>query len=178
MVPPDMLKEQACNSCRVNHSDGGYGMDVLGQPVYYHKDGIVSFRLQQFSDGVNGNNLPMVAWNLVWGKLPHLQCWKGLALVAGIAPHHVAGYIVRDAQPPVIVGDQLQYHPLPWVASHHRVMVGMDNVMVELGVLWDIHASPVHDQVSVSLPLVQSKCACSKLSEGFDYCIIIIHTYL
>ena len=34
------------------------------------------------------------------------------------------------------------------------VMVGMDNVMVELGVFWDIHASPVHDQVSISLPLI------------------------
>ena len=34
------------------------------------------------------------------------------------------------------------------------VMVGMDNVMVELGVFWDIHTSPVHDQVSISLPLV------------------------
>ena len=62
------------------------------------------------------------------------------------------------------------------LASHHRVMVGMDNVMAELGVFWDIYTSPVHDQVSVSLPLVQSKHACSKLSEGFDYCIIIVHT--
>jgi len=55
-------------------------------------------------------------------------------------------------------------------------LVGMDNVMVELGVFWDIHASPVHDQVSVSLPLIQSKHACSKLSEGFDYCIIVVCT--
>src|SRR5258707_2207876 len=57
-------------------------------------------------------------------------------------------------QPPVIVGDQLQCLPLPWVAGHHGVMVGMDNLMAELGVFWDIHASPVHDQVSVSLPLI------------------------
>src|SRR5258708_34394857 len=47
---------------------------------------------------------------------------------------------------------------------------------LELGVFWDIHMSPVHDQVSVSLPLVQSKRACSKLSEGFDYCVVIACT--
>src|SRR6266436_3977506 len=153
-------------------------MDARGQPVDYHEDGIVSFRLWQFSDGVNRNNLPMVAWDLVWGKLPHLQCWKGLAPVAGVAPCHVAGYIVRDAWPPVIAGDQLQCLPLPWVAGHHGVMVGMDNVMAELGVLWDIHVSPVHDQVSVSLPLIRLKYACSKLSEGLDYCIVIVHASL
>ena len=129
-------------------------MDALRQPVHYHKDHIISFRLWQFSDGVNGNDLPAAAWNPVWGKLPHLQCQKGLAPVAGVTPCHVAGYVARDAQPPVIVGDELQHLPPPWVAGHHRVRVGMDNVVAELGVLWDIHASPVHDQVSVSLPLV------------------------
>src|SRR5260370_39015576 len=87
-------------------------------------------------------------------------------------------HTMTDAWPPVIAGDQLQCLPLPWVASHHGVMVGMENVMVELGVSWDIHTSPVHDQVSVSLPLIQSKCACSKLLEGFDYCIIIVCTSL
>src|SRR5258708_17949056 len=70
------------------------------------------------------------------------------------APCHVAGNIAGDAWPPAIAGDQLQCLPLPWVAGHHRVMVGMDNVMAELGVFWDIHVSPVHDQVSVSLPLI------------------------
>src|SRR5258708_2448584 len=34
--------------------------------------------------------------------------------------------------------------------------------------------SSVHDQVSISLPLVRSKHACSKLSECFDYCVIIV----
>src|SRR5258707_2914608 len=112
----------------------------------------------------------------VWGKLPHLLCQEGLAAVAGVTPCHIAGNIVGDAQPPVIVGDQLQCLPLPWVASHHGVMVGMDNVMAELGVFWDIHVSPVHDQVSISLPLVRSKRACSKLLEGFDYCIVVVCT--
>ena len=45
MVPPDMLKEKACNSCRVNSGNSGYSMDVFRQPVHYYKDGIVSFGL-------------------------------------------------------------------------------------------------------------------------------------
>src|SRR5258708_621919 len=79
---------------------------------------------------------------------------EGLAVVAGVTPCHIAGNIAGDAQPPVIVGDQLQCLPPPWVTSHHGVMVGVDNVMTELGVFWDIHASPVHDQVSISLPFI------------------------
>src|SRR5258705_9367735 len=151
-------------------------MDVFRQPVHYYEDGVVPFRLWQLSDSVNGDDLPTAAWDLVGHKLPHLLCQEGFAVVAGIAPCHIAGNIAGDAQPPVIAGDQLQCLPPLWVASHHRVMVGVDNVMVELGVFWDIHTSPVHDQVSISLPLIRSKCACSKLSEGFDYCIIIVCT--
>src|SRR5260221_10535004 len=126
-------------------------------------------------NGVNRDNCPVAGWDLVWGKLPHLLCQEGLAAVADITPCHIAGNIVGDAWPPVIAGDQLQCLPPPWVAGHHGVMVGMDNVMAELGGFWDIHASPVHDQVSISLPLIQSKHACSKLSQGLDYCIIMVH---
>ncbi len=60
------------------------------------------------------------------------------------------------------------------MASYHRVMVGMDNIMTELGVLWNIHVSPICDQFSVFLPLVRSECACSELLEHFDYCIVIV----
>ena len=34
-----------------------------------------------------------MAWNPVWGELPYLQHWKGLALVASIAPCYVASYV-------------------------------------------------------------------------------------
>ena len=117
----------------------------------------------------------MVAWGLVWYKLSDLLSWEGLAVVAGIAPCYIAGNIVGDAWPPVIAGDQLQCLPPPWVASYHRVMVGVDDIMAELGVSWDIHMSPVHDQVSISFPFIRSEHACSKLLEHFDYCVIIVH---
>src|SRR5258707_963529 len=107
-------------------------MDAFRQPVHYYEDGIVPFGLRQLSNSVNGDDLPTVAWDLVGHKLPHLLCQEGFAVVAGVTLCHVAGNIVGDAWPPVIVGDQLQCLPLPWVASHHGVMVGMDNVMVEL----------------------------------------------
>src|SRR5258708_8790509 len=82
--------------------------------------------------------------------------------------------MVGDEGTRVIGGGQIKGLETQWVGSRHRVMVGMDNVMVELGVFWDIDTCPVHDKVSVSLPLVQSKQACSKLSEGFDYCIVVV----
>src|SRR5260221_14540720 len=58
-------------------------MDVFRQPVHYYKDGIVPFGLWQLSDSVNGDDLPMAAWDLVGHKLPHLLCWEGFAAVAG-----------------------------------------------------------------------------------------------
>src|SRR5258708_33761020 len=55
-------------------------------------------------------------------------------------------------------------------------MVCANDIMAELGVLWDIHTSPIQDQVSVIFPLIRLKGACSKFSECLDYCIVIVHT--
>src|SRR5258708_19190881 len=56
---------------------------------------------------LDSGSSPMVAWDLVWHKLSDLQCQEGLAAVAVVTPCYVAGNIVGDAWPPVIVGDQL-----------------------------------------------------------------------
>jgi len=82
-------------------------MDAFRQPVHYYEDGIVPFGLWQLSNSVNGDDLPMAAWDLVGHKLPHLLCQEGFTVVAGVTPCNVAGDIVGDAWPPVIVGDQL-----------------------------------------------------------------------
>src|SRR5258708_27495439 len=121
---------------------------------------------------LDSGSSPMVLMEITsqfWYKLSDLLHQEGLAAVAGITPCYIAGNIV---------GDQLQHLPPPWVASYHRVMVGMDDIMAELGVSWDIHTSPVHDQVSVSFPFIRLEHACFKLSEHFDYCVIIVHASL
>ena len=64
------------------------------------------------------------------------------------------------------------------MAHYYGVMVGMDNVMTELGISWDIHVSPIHDQFPILFPLIQPECACSELSECLNHCIIIVHTSL
>ncbi len=73
----------------------------------YYEDGIISFGIWQFSNSVNRNDLPTAAWGPVWHKLPHLLCQERLAAVAGIAPCYIAGSIAGDAQPQIIVKDQL-----------------------------------------------------------------------
>ncbi len=80
-------------------------MDVFRQSVHYHEDGIISLGLWQFSDSVNGNDLPTAAWDLVWGELPHFLCQKGFAVVTSITSCYIAGNIVGDAWPPIVVGD-------------------------------------------------------------------------
>src|SRR5258707_1632113 len=93
-MSPDMFKEEAHHSCRVNHGDCRHGMHAFRQPVHYYKDGIVPFGLWQLSDSVNRDDLPMAAWDLVGHKLPHLLCQEGFAAVAGITPCDVVGRIM------------------------------------------------------------------------------------
>ena len=80
-------------------------LHAQGQPSPLLAYGIISLGLQQFSDSDNGKDLPTVAWDPVWGELPHFLHQKGFAVVTGITSCYVAGNIVGDAQPPVVAGD-------------------------------------------------------------------------
>src|SRR5260221_11250271 len=78
MVVPDMLQEQLGNSCRVQGGDCGDGMNLLGQAIHHHKEGIVSLGVQEFSDHVYRDHLPASIRDLVGDQLPHLLHTEGL----------------------------------------------------------------------------------------------------
>jgi len=44
-------------------------MDLLRQVIYYHKDGIVSFQVWEFSDHIHGDHLPVLVRDLVGDQL-------------------------------------------------------------------------------------------------------------
>src|SRR6266436_4959634 len=81
----DVLQEQLGNSGGVQGGDCGYGMNPLRQAIHHHKDGIVPFGVQEFSDHVYGDHLPASVRDLVGDQLLHLLHWEGLCLVASIA---------------------------------------------------------------------------------------------
>src|SRR5258707_8769593 len=58
MVMPDMLQEQPGDSCGVQGGDCGDGVNLLGQAIHHHEDGIVSLGVREFSDHVYGDHLP------------------------------------------------------------------------------------------------------------------------
>src|SRR5258705_3735082 len=58
VVVPDMLQEQPGDSCRVQGGDCGDGVNLLGQTIHHHEDGIVSLGVQEFSDHVYGDTMP------------------------------------------------------------------------------------------------------------------------
>src|SRR5258708_21939552 len=81
VMMPDVLQEQLGDSGRVQGGDCGYGMNLLRQAIYHHKDGVVPFGVQEFSDHVYGDHLPASVSDLVRDQLPRLLCWEGLCPV-------------------------------------------------------------------------------------------------
>ena len=103
VVAPDMLQEQPGNSCRVQGGDCGDGMNPLGQAIHHHEDSIVSLRVWEFSNHVNGDHLPVSVRDFVGDQLPHLLHREGLRPVAGIAPCNKPGDISGQPWPPVVL---------------------------------------------------------------------------
>src|SRR5260221_12103373 len=72
VVAPDMLQEQQGNSCRVQGGDCGDSMNLLGQAIHHHEDGIVSLGVREFSNHVYRDHLPVLIRDVVGDQLPYL----------------------------------------------------------------------------------------------------------
>src|SRR5258705_7028775 len=77
VVAPDMLQEQPGDSCRLQGGDCGDSVNPLGQMIHHHEDVIVSLGVQQFSDHVYCDHLPVSIRYLVRHHLPHLLHSEG-----------------------------------------------------------------------------------------------------
>ena len=86
VMMPDVLQEQPGDSGGVQGGDCGYGMNLLRQVIHHHEDSIVPLGVQEFSDHVYGDHLPVSVRDLVGDQLPHLLHREGLCPVACIAP--------------------------------------------------------------------------------------------
>src|SRR5258708_29518244 len=141
MVAPDMLQEQPGNSCRVQGGDCGDGMNLLGQAIHHHEDGIVSLGVQEFSDHVYRDHLPASIRDLVGDQLPHLLCREGLHLVACITSCDELGNIPGQPWPPVVLQHQFQHLHLPSsrVSCNSSSVVCMHQVMTESRVVQDVN---------------------------------------
>ena len=81
VMAPDVFQEQLGNSGGVQGGDCGYGMNLFRQVIHHHKGGIVPLGVQEFSDHVYGDHLPVSIRDLVGDQLPHLLCQGGFCPV-------------------------------------------------------------------------------------------------
>ncbi len=77
-------------------------MNLLRQVIHHHEDSIVPLGVQEFSDHVYRDHLPVSVRDLVGDQLPHLLHWEGLRLVACIASCDELSDIPRQPWPPVV----------------------------------------------------------------------------
>ena len=103
IVMLDMFQKQVGNSNRVQGGDGGDGVDPLRQLIHNNEDGIVPLGVGKLINHVDGDNLPVSVWDLIWDQLPCLQSGEGLCLIACIAPGDELGNVSGQAGPPVVL---------------------------------------------------------------------------
>src|SRR5258705_7265548 len=102
MMMPDVLQEQLGDSSGVQGGDCGYGVNMLRQVIHHHEDSIVPIGLQEFSDDVYGDPLPVSVREIVGDQLPHLLHWEGLCPVARIASCNKLSDVPSQPWPPVV----------------------------------------------------------------------------
>src|SRR5258708_33450371 len=103
VVTPDMLQEQPGDSCGVQGGDCGDGMNLLGQAIHHHEDGIVSLGVGEFSNHVYRDHLPVSIRDLVRDQLPHLLHSEGLHPVACVASCNKLGDVPGQPWPQVVL---------------------------------------------------------------------------
>src|SRR5260221_13263288 len=129
-------------------------MDLLRQVIHHHDDGIVYLQVQEFSDHIYRDHLPVLVGDFVGDQLPHLLHREGLHPVAHIAPCNKLGNIPGQPWPPVVLQHPFQCLPSSRVSCDHSCMVRMHQVMMELRVVGDINPTSIQDNTFCAHPLI------------------------
>ena len=139
-------------------------MNLLGEAVHHHTDGIVPLRFRQFSNQVNTDDLPGLSWDVVRVEWVVRALPDGFGSLAFLTPLDVFPDVPVDPWPPVVASDQLMGLVPSRVPSHGRIMVESNDFLPERGILWYINAIlPCDHPILVGPPL----CA---LVQGLLHC--------
>src|SRR5258706_8498293 len=103
VMVPDVFQEQPGDSGRIQGGDCGYGVNLFRQAIHHHEGSIVPPGVQEFSDHVYRDHLPVSVRDLVGDQLPHLLCQEGLCLVACITSCDELCDVPRQPWPPVVL---------------------------------------------------------------------------
>ena len=128
MQTEDMLLEDLGHTKRIAGHRRRNDVSLLAKPVHYYANGIVTIRLRQFSDEVDGDGVPWMWWcsiGMQWGSRHLSSEFYPLALVASC---HIAIDIVGDLGPEVVPCDEFTGALLSWMSYCWRIVVGADDI--------------------------------------------------
>ena len=102
-------------------------MNLLGEAVHHHADGIVSLRLRQLSNQIDADDLPGLRGDVVGVERIVRALPDGFDPLALSTPLDVLPDVPVDPWPPVIASDQLMGLVPSRVSCHGGVMVELND---------------------------------------------------
>ena len=102
-------------------------MDLFGEAVHHHTDGIVSLGFRQLTNQVNADDLPRFGGNIMGVERIVRALSDGFDPLALSTPFDVLPDVPVDPWPPVIASDQLTGLVPSRVSCHGGVMVELND---------------------------------------------------
>ena len=114
MQPEHLVPVNLGHAVRRERGLGRDDMNLLGEAIHHHADGIVPRRLWQFSDEVDRDDLPRARRNRVRVQRCLDQCPSCLGHLASLTSLDIPVDIPLESRPPVAPCDELKGLVLAW----------------------------------------------------------------
>ena len=148
-----MITIQPGHAFRCDGCVGGEDVNLLGEAVHHHTDGIVPLRFRQLSNQVDADDLPGLSWDVVRVKRVVRALPDGFDPLALSTPFDVFPDVPVDPWPPVVASDQLMGLVPSRVPCQGGVVVESNDFLPERGILGHIDAILPCDHPILVCPL-------------------------
>ena len=115
-------------------------MDLLGEVVHHHADGIVSLRFWQFSNQVNVDDLPGFRGNIMGVERIVRALPDGFDSLTLPTSFDIFPDVPVHPWPPIVASDQLMGLVPSWMPCQGGVVVESNDFLPERGILGHIDA--------------------------------------
>lgn len=151
-----------CPSLRRQLCLSRYCNNFFTEPVDDDKNCVVTLRLREGSNHVDGDHLPRTVWNhiqLEGGSVFSMSDFGSLACLTTLG---VTLYISLDPRPPIVTCNEFLCLVTTRVSSRDAVVVESNDLFTESSATWYIEAVFPGDKFSIVVPILFF------ISEGFD----------
>ena len=129
MESEDMLLEDLSHTKRIAGHGRRNDVSLLAKPVHYYADGIVTIRLRQFSNEVDGDGVPWMRWRSIGMKGSSRHLSSGFYPLTLVASCHITVDVIGDLGPEVVPSDEFTGALLSWMSYCWCIVVGADDVL-------------------------------------------------